>query len=210
VLVEISGDPARTHGQRLPADLVRALREAHTRLEEIDLLAVAAGPGSFTGLRVGIATVQGLAFARGLNVVPVSTLDALASASAQDPERPPLIGAWMDAQRGEVFSTLYGSGVRAVLPASAATPLDTLAAWRAAIGQEQVLFAGDGALRYRDVIATALGTQARFLARVSALAGIIGRMAARTPERAVTPHALVPLYIRRSDAELARDRGHTR
>lgn len=209
MLAEISGDPARTHGQRLPDDLGRALHEAETPADQIDLLAVAAGPGSFTGLRVGIATIQGLAFARGLKVVPVSTLDALATI-ARDPQRPSLIGAWIDAQRGEVFSTLYGPDERAILPASSAPPLDTLNAWRGTLADEPVLFAGDGAVRYQEVITAALGPRAKFVAPVLTLAGVIGRIAARTPERAVVPHALVPLYIRRSDAELARDRGFTR
>ena len=63
LLSEIVGDPSRTHGERLPRDLMRALEAASVPLESIDLLAVAAGPGSFTGLRVGIAAMQGLAMA---------------------------------------------------------------------------------------------------------------------------------------------------
>jgi len=78
VLVESPGDPAHTHGQRLPGELMRLLDQAGVRIEDVDLFAVAAGPGSFTGLRVGIATVQGLAMARRRRVVAGSTLDALA------------------------------------------------------------------------------------------------------------------------------------
>ena len=78
----IAGDPSRTYGERLPRDLMRVLAAAAIPLEAVDLLAVAAGPGSFTGLRVGIAAMQGLAMATGRKIVPVSALDALAAAGA--------------------------------------------------------------------------------------------------------------------------------
>ena len=100
------GDPSRTHGQRLPRELAGALDEAGVRIDDVDLLAVAAGPGSFTGLRIGIATIQGIAMAHGKRVVPVSVLEALAR-SAVNADR--TIGAWMDAQRQEVFAALYSA-----------------------------------------------------------------------------------------------------
>src|SRR5258708_39252527 len=77
-VIETAGDEARTHGERLPVELMAVLREAGATIEDVDRLAVAVGPGSFTGLRVGIATIQGLALARQLQVVPVSTFEALA------------------------------------------------------------------------------------------------------------------------------------
>src|SRR4029079_10134237 len=95
VRVERAGDPSLTHGQRLPGELARLLADARVRIEDVDLLAVAAGPGSFTGLRVGIATIQGIAMAQGKRVVAVSALEALARA-AINVDRP--IGALMDAQ----------------------------------------------------------------------------------------------------------------
>src|SRR5262245_17667106 len=103
VLVERGGDPARTHGERLPGDILIALHEAGLALQDVDLFAVAVGPGSFTGLRVGIATIQGLAFVGQRRVVPVSALLALAHAGSRDLPVGARIGAWMDAHRGEVF-----------------------------------------------------------------------------------------------------------
>src|SRR5262249_9336271 len=85
VVGEIVGDPERTHGERLPVDLRRVLDVSSVSLSAIDLFAVVAGPGSFTGLRVGIATIQGLAMAAGRNVVPVSALEALARSVAPQP-----------------------------------------------------------------------------------------------------------------------------
>lgn len=202
VVAEHSGDPGVTHGQRLPADLERVLDAAAVRIDDVDLFAVAAGPGSFTGLRVGIATVQGLAIARGRLVVPVSSLEALArSASATTSP----VAAWMDAQRGEVFAELYAPGGAAiVVPATSAAPAVVLDALADVEGGTPV-FIGDGAVRYRDLIVARYGDGAIVLPH-PALAGTIGRLAAADPSRAVRPHALAPIYIRRPDAELARAR----
>src|SRR5690606_1492249 len=86
----------------LPGDLMTACAAAGITSEQIALFAVAAGPGSFTGLRVGIATIQGLAMARDRRVVPVSTLEAIAEASGAR-----TVAAWMDAQRGEVLAQVF-------------------------------------------------------------------------------------------------------
>jgi tRNA threonylcarbamoyladenosine biosynthesis protein TsaB len=208
---EIVGDGSRTHGERLPRDLMRALDAAAIRLEDIDLLAVATGPGSFTGLRVGIAAMQGLAMSTGRKIVPVSALDALAfaaasrSASVSSVGRGP-VGAWIDAQRGEVFATLYdAAGTRVLHGPSSLSPDRTLDAWERALIGGVPRFIGDGAVRYEATIRERFGPAPHVLPS-PALAGIIGRLAAAEPGRAVLPHAIVPIYIRRPDAELARSR----
>ena len=215
---EMSGDPALTHGQRLPLDFARACEAAGVALRDIELFAVAAGPGSFTGLRVGIAAVQGLAMALDRRVVPVSTLEAVA-ATASGTDRS--VAAWVDAQRGEVFAQLFkadrGPGTRDVTgarpldaagawPPISATPEAVLAAWRENVPLETVTFLGDGAVRYADRIRAVLGPDARIADAAVRLAGVIGMLAANEPHRAVLPHAIVPIYVRRSDAELARAR----
>jgi tRNA threonylcarbamoyladenosine biosynthesis protein TsaB len=200
VIVVQAGDPSLTHAQRLPRDLMRGLDTAGVRLDDVELFAVAAGPGSFTGLRVGIATVQGLAMAAGRKVVAVSALDALARAGRQNNRH---TAAWMDAQRGQVFAALYDpSGTLAIEPSSL-PPARTLDEWD--VVPDGTRFIGDGAVRYRDAIASRLPA-ADVVTDVPLLAGTIGLIAAAHPERAVLPHAIVPIYIRRPDAELARAR----
>jgi tRNA threonylcarbamoyladenosine biosynthesis protein TsaB len=206
VLAELEGDPAVTHGQRLPGDLLRALEKAGVALDAVELLAVAAGPGSFTGLRVGIATMQGLAFARSLRIVPVSALDALAQVALEQAPRTPRIAVWIDAHRGEVFSAVYDAAGEPLGSPAALPPGDTLHAWHDLLGTGPVVWTGDGALRYQDTITAALGSRASILAPPP-LAAPVGRLAAREPDRAVLPHAVVPIYVRRPDAELARERG---
>lgn len=206
VCSERQGDPARTHGQRLPGDVMAILDAAALKIDDVELFAVASGPGSFTGLRIGIATVQGLATAHGRNVVPVSALDALARTVGQVMADERLVATWMDAQRGEVFAALYEADGRTALEeASADTPTATLARWHETRVLDSILFVGDGAVRYADVIHGVIDPATDILPAPS-LAGAIGLIAAENPVRAVPPHGVVPLYIRRPDAELARAR----
>src|SRR6478752_5863795 len=107
VVDERAGDPSRTHAQRLPAELLSTLDRRGFTLADVDLYAVACGPGSFTGLRIGIATIQGLALVRRRRVAGVSALDALAHLAAAVARPGTLIAAWMDAHRREVFTALY-------------------------------------------------------------------------------------------------------
>jgi tRNA threonylcarbamoyladenosine biosynthesis protein TsaB len=203
VRVERIGDGTVTHGQRLPNEVAATLAAASVDIGDVDLLAVAAGPGSFTGLRIGIATIQGLAMAHDLRVVPVSALEALSRAAA-NPHR--MIGTWMDAQRGEVFAALYAADGRDLLiPPVSATPETVLRAWSGTIDLAQVTFIGDGAVHHVDAIKHEVGGEVTVVAPPP-LAGLIGQIAAADPARAVLPHAIVPIYIRKSDAELARAR----
>ena len=203
LVCEIVGDGSRTHGERLPRELMRVLEAASVGLDSIDLLAVAAGPGSFTGLRVGIAAMQGLAMSTGRKIVPISALDALAAAG-ENGSAP--IAAWIDAQRGEVFAALYDpSGRQVLMEPSSLPPIRTLEVWEDALRGEAVRIIGDGARRYEAAIRERLGGRAEILT-TPPIAGIIGRLAAASPGRAVSPHAVVPIYIRRPDAELARSR----
>ena len=202
IAIERAGDAARTHGQRLPLELMTILRDAGVALAEVDAFAVITGPGSFTGLRVGIATIQGLALARGKHVAPVSAFEAVVFRQNAD-------AVWIDAHRREVFATLYGVDGTALEPPTSLSPEATLDAWMGKIAaRAQVRFAGDGAVRYADVIRARLGERAIVPDRTPPLAGAAGLIAASDPARGVVPHAVVPLYVRRSDAELARDRVH--
>ena len=210
IVAERRGDASLTHGVRLPRDLMALLDDARLTLADVETFAIATGPGSFTGLRIGIATIQGLALAQGKLVVPVSTFEALGAAS---PPRASLAGAtaiWIDAHRGEVFATLYAAdGTTVLQPPTSLLPEATLDAWSGSLaGLSGIRFAGDGAIKYRQAIETRLGERAGVPDTVPVLAGAVGLLAAREPQRAVRPHAVVPIYVRRSDAELARDRRH--
>lgn len=237
LLAVMAGDPAKPHAERLPADIVRMLAEQHLDLTAIDVFGVAAGPGSFTGLRIGIAAVQGLAFAMNRPVVPVSTLDALAHVGAEawrnvrDPEPgvdgaratpdagrdDRVVAAFMDAQRSEVFAALYRVTGPPASPAFevldgpvSQPPAIVLERWSGEPAGE-IWIAGDGVARYRELLVEHLGPRCRPVDPLPPLAPTIARIAAREASagRAVAPHAIRPLYVRRPDAELARERTRT-
>ncbi|HOG29557.1 MAG TPA: tRNA (adenosine(37)-N6)-threonylcarbamoyltransferase complex dimerization subunit type 1 TsaB, partial [Vicinamibacterales bacterium] len=212
----LTGDPARPHAERLPGDLTRALAGAGLSLAQVDVFAVAAGPGSFTGLRIGIAAIQGCAFASGKPVIGVSALEALALAAPLNSgtAMPSTLGVWMDAQRQEVFSELFARDSRAdparleVLEGpQVGAPRDVADRWRSAHGGLRFPVVGDGAVAYRGLLLEAAGGAVEIIAPPP-LAPTIAVMAwrrAAAGERPL-PHAVRPLYVRRPDAELARDR----
>jgi tRNA threonylcarbamoyladenosine biosynthesis protein TsaB len=212
VIEERTGDSARSHGERLPAEIMALAEANRLALADVDLYAVALGPGSFTGMRIGIATVQGLAFVHRRRVVGVSALEALAQTQRGAPPGT-LVAAWMDAHRRDVFTALYrvpatGAGdddrLEAIEVESVGDPASTLARWTCERGVTPSVFVGDGAVLYGDEIRRAI-VSARIVA-APLLAATIGRLAAARASEALDPAALRPLYVRKPDAELARDK----
>jgi tRNA threonylcarbamoyladenosine biosynthesis protein TsaB len=202
---------AVTHGERLLAAVDGLLGAARWRLADVEALAVAVGPGSFTGLRIGVSTVKGLAFATGRPVVGVPTLDALAwlLPFAAHPVCPVL-----DAKKGEVYAALYrtgGGGLEPLMPARAVAPETLVAELRDAV-PTPVVFLGDGVGALAPWLARTLGPRALLAPAGLRLpsAVTVGELGLRALARgeAVDPAALVPLYLRPSEAELARERRH--
>ena len=168
------------------------------RLEDIDIFAAASGPGSFTGLRVGIAAMEGFAAAHQKRGAGVTTLQALAwKARTCDA----LIAPMIDARRGDVYGAIYRR-VRSQ------KPFDTLieeqapvvlkpAEWLAMLPREPLIFCGDGAARYRSLLEN---EQWRIEPVDLYLASTVSELAA-------DPDAgpLAPLYVRKPDAEIARE-----
>ena len=156
---------------------------------DVDGYAVAAGPGSFTGLRVGIGTVQGLALAADRPCAAVSALDALAALAAGTSE---CVVAVMEAHRGEVFGAIYdGSGRPGGEPQAIA-----LAGLLAQV-PDAAAFIGDGADRYRAQILAAR-PHAVFPVRDLFLAATVARLGEATLSagRGVAAAELRPLYLR--------------
>lgn len=202
----LPGDSTRTHGERLPGEIACVLEMASIAKEQIDLLAVATGPGAFTGLRIGLAAMQGLAMTLNKPVVGVSALDALALQVARaDVE---IVAPWMDAQRGDVFATLIERSTHSTLePPAAANPAALLDAWQRHLGGRRTLFVGDAAARDAQLIAQR--GEGRWLTQLpSELAPQIAAIARERAARgeAGSPHKLEPIYVRRPDAEIERER----
>jgi tRNA threonylcarbamoyladenosine biosynthesis protein TsaB len=209
VVAESRVSVAVTHGERLVSAIDGVLRAARRELAEIEAFAVALGPGSFTGLRIGLSTVKGLAFATGKPAVGVPTLDALAW---RLPYCAYPICPVLDARKNEVYAGLYRTlagrlerleGPRAMPPAALAEELRDGSAG-------PVVFVGDAVGRFGPIFSEILGARARLapadLRMPSAVTvGELGGAALARGE-AADPGSLVPLYVRPSEAELARER----
>ena len=205
LLALVPGDESRTHGERLPSEIAAALDRAGVSRREIDLLAVAAGPGGFTGLRIGLAAVQGLAMTLNKPVAGVSALNALA-AQVSDRDAA-LIAPWMDAQRGDVFATLIDAITATEIESPVAeNPSQILERWRSQ-RKGRIVFVGDAVTR--DAAAIAAAGEGQWVAQLPGpLAPQIAMLGKRLAERgqAGPPHALIPVYVRRPDAEIERDK----
>ena len=154
-VVSFESDDARTHAERLPGELMNWLGREGRALADVDLFAVISGPGSFTGLRVGIAAVQGLAFAGDRRVVPIPTLDALAL-TIQPTEPGMTIAPCLDGQRGEVFMTAFEQTEerdprhwRVVVESTAGRPEVLASTLACQTPGRPIYIGGSGADRYR-------------------------------------------------------------
>jgi tRNA threonylcarbamoyladenosine biosynthesis protein TsaB len=206
LLALVRGDAARSHAERLPAELDTALAQAGVRRGDLDLLAVATGPGAFTGLRIGLATIQGLAMTLARPVIGISALDALAAEAADAGAG--LVAPWMDAQRGEVFATLVDAAAgRTLEPPIASDPSRLLDSWRVHLAGRPTVFIGDAVDRDAALIAGS-GAGHWQTRTPPLLAPALARLARARAERgeASLPHQLTPIYVRRPDVEVERER----
>jgi tRNA threonylcarbamoyladenosine biosynthesis protein TsaB len=194
----------RSSSGRLPAALLELLAAAALTPDQLDAFAVSLGPGSFTGVRVGIALVKGLALATGKPALGFSSLAMLANnASCCASQVAPLF----DARKKEVYAGLYSCGELpvALRPDAVLAPEEFLAGIDA-----PTLFLGEGALRYRDLIQATLGELAIFpswqLHLPRAAAGAPLALADALKGNFIPLSLLNPSYLRASEAELAKRR----
>jgi tRNA threonylcarbamoyladenosine biosynthesis protein TsaB len=193
--VELRHEPAEGerpgHARELLPLAEQALHALHATYADVRRIAVGVGPGTFTGLRIGVATARALAQSTGAELAAISTLDALAEAAGCDRA----VLAVLDARRGEAFAASYVHGERASGPVAIA-PEELSGLADPAHGPW--LAVGDGAVRFRDRLVPAAdvpGDDSK-LHRVSALA--VCRLARVAPT--IDRDALLPEYVRPPDA----------
>jgi tRNA threonylcarbamoyladenosine biosynthesis protein TsaB len=173
-------------------------------VRDVDGYAVAAGPGSFTGIRIGLTAIKALALASGKPAVPVSTLEALAWKLASPQVR--LICPVLDAKRAEIYAALFEvrkAKLVAALPQNAYDPDEFFGRLPS---HRVTAFIGNGVEVYKEKLLNYVGDKARFPNRTPFIAAEVGRLGyeALQAGRGVEAAGLEPLYFRKSQAEEGR------
>ena len=209
LLAELSYEARGNRGGVLLPTVDQVLKKAGVAARDLDTVAVSVGPGSFTGLRVGLATAKGLALGSGARLVGVPTLEALAEGYAYADGT---ICALLDAYRGEVYMAVFrrnGSTFERISPDAVLTPGAVALALAAVEGPVHLI--GNGAARYRDQLEAALGGRACVSdegMRAAPMAAVVARLGIRQFAGGNKPDAEVALvYLRRAEAEVNWEKG---
>jgi len=190
-----------THARHVMTMAEHVLAQLDWRFDALTHLAVSCGPGSFTGLRIGISSIKGMALALNLPVFALPSLELLAFQAKgwQGPVVP-----MIDARRQEVYYAVYRwekEQLTVLKPPAVGSPETAVDAIN-----EPVLLLGDGAMAYRKVLQQRLGGSTGFPAGIwntpHALTAALALVANEWPLIPVSPAAVVPIYLRKSDAEV--------
>jgi tRNA threonylcarbamoyladenosine biosynthesis protein TsaB len=204
LLGEITLNTKNTHSEKLMPLVKHLLDELALSVNDLDAIAVTQGPGSFTGLRIGMATAKGLAQGAGKKLIAVPTLDCLAQNLLHYPG---IICPIMNAQKKQVYTAIYRSGRNKLerLSDYQAIAVEQLAAQLKEL-KEDVWFVGDGVAAFADVFQELLGDACRFadghniLPRAGALAMLAAERASE--EQFDDLYQAELIYIRKSEAEV--------
>ena len=200
LICEISTTTALNHSVTVMPMIDELLKKVNMDISEIDLFACSEGPGSFTGLRIGIGTVKGLAYGLGKQVVGVSTLEALAhNISFTDMVIAPI----MDARRGQVYNALYKYDGEKLIEVTSPRALSVEELCEEI--SEKTIFVGDGVLAYKEKIKEKLGDMALFASPQNMLqrAGSVAYAAQSISP--VDAEELTAVYLRKPQSERERE-----
>lgn len=199
LLSEIYINNGLTHSKTLMSAIKNALDFAAISIEEIDLIAVVTGPGSFTGVRIGVSCAKGLAFSRNIPCVSVSTLEALAYnlACAEG-----YVCSVMDARCSQVYTALFHCGKNGVerISEDSAISIDQLKEQLSLIKKENIYLVGDGAQMLYEMIQSdniILANENIRLQKSSSAAWA----GSKNKKDFIAPDALVPVYLRLPQAQ---------
>lgn len=209
VLAEAQAPPGRSGAEGLLPAVDSVLRQAELGLAELDAFAISIGPGSFTGLRVGVATLKGLAFGTGKPIAAVSSLAVLAhgAVSRAEVEASGPIVAMIDARRGEVYAGGWRlSGEAELSPVSPPEGVYTAAELAAALPPGGVLLVGEGIEICGERVRELAGVAVQLGSVCEPRARDVGRLGYEELARgcALRAEQVVPRYVRRAEAEVQR------
>lgn len=195
-----------THSERLMTEIEHCLKQSGIKISDIDAFAVATGPGSFTGLRIGLSTVKGFSYATGKQIVSVPTLEALAW---NFPYSKYPVCTMLDARKKEVYAGLFKweeENFIRLINETSAKPEEFIRNSLSVTRDEGFVFAGEGVALYRDKIIEVLGEKAIFASPEKTVpspanVAVLGLKKAKAGEFS-EPMTLTPIYIRKSEAEV--------
>jgi len=198
------------HAERLMTSIDWLLNASLITIEDIDAFAISIGPGSFTGLRIGLSAAKGFSYATNKPIVSVSTLDAFARTL---PFCSHFICPMLDARKNEIYTGLYkweGKSCRKIIPETAVNPRKFLKDIKELYALKQIkeltVFMGNGAKIHKDIITDTLKTNAFFApaSRMSPAAASVAEIAIEKLKDGIftDPVSLTPFYIRKSEAEI--------
>jgi len=202
-LANVENDGAVSHSQRLMPAIDRALRDTGRSLGDLDGIAVSIGPGSFTGLRIGISVAKTLAHYANKPVVAVPTLLGLAAKFSRPGT---LLAPMLDARRSEIFGAVFRADDDGQLERLTADLVEAPGAFITRLIAPCVA-GGSGALRYAHELADRLGERIELVEGEAnhPSAAVIAGLGARALAEGATANVLTlePSYVRKSDAELS-------
>jgi tRNA threonylcarbamoyladenosine biosynthesis protein TsaB len=206
LVAEIFYNTQKTHSERLMPMIDNMLKEVHLQITDIDGFAVAIGPGSFTGLRIGLATIKGLAHVLQKPLVGIPTLDGLAY-NVQGVSG--IICPILNARKNEVYTALYnGKTMDLLTEYLAVSPEKLLEIVRETMGEtyEDVIMLGDGVPLFKEFFMEKLGERLKFVSAASNLprAAQIAQLGVEKLKNGKEDSLmnLKPYYIRKSEAEV--------
>lgn len=197
LISELTLNIKATHSEKLMAAIDHLMELSGLTLNDMDAIAVSIGPGSFTGLRIGLSAAKGLSYGSGKPLIGIPTLDALASNLSFSRY---LVCPILDARKGEVYTAIYSKNEKvvddmAVKPASLIEMI-----------KEDTVFLGDGVSAYRSLLKDQLGDlyhEAPLPLQLPKASNVAMLALKRLRNNDVDdPFALVPRYIRKSEAEI--------
>ncbi len=191
-----------THSERLMPQIAFGLKQSGIELKDVDLVTIANGPGSFTGIRIGLATAKGICMAHKIPLLPINTLELLAyNLFGSSRQILPLI----DARMGEVYAALYSSHIEQLIPPQNVKPADFLQKI-----SKPVVIVGDGLASYRKIIERSeIDFESALPHQNIPLASILISIALRNPVPDYNfdqISELEPFYLRKSQAEIAKEK----
>lgn len=210
LISEVKINVKAPHAERLMSSVDWLLKTSRISIKDIDAFAISIGPGSFTGLRIGLSTAKGFSYATNKPIVPVPTLDAFARAL---PFCLHFICPMLDARKNEVYTGLYkwqGNTCEKIISETAISPRDFLKDVKEFYVLKEInettVFMGDGTKIYKKLITDTLKTNAIFApaSKMSPSASSVAEIAIEKLEQGITTDSvsLIPFYIRKSEAEI--------